>query len=146
LLFAIPASEFVVENRSRKYVGRFLLVNATIITLLWLSVIVPPLLKGSLYPAGLAHLTTMVVQGFDLAFFLPPSVLAGVWYLRGEPRGELLAPVYAVFLALQMQALLAKVAWMMAVGAPAGPAIVIIPGLMIGAILAAVRALRPHRR
>lgn len=145
LLLAIPASEFVVENRSRKFVGRFLLVNATLITLLWLSVIVPPLVKGSLYPAGLGHLTTMIVQGFDLAFFLPPSVLAGLWYLRAEPRGELLAPVYAVFLALQMQALLAKIAWMMAVGAPAGPAIVIIPLLLLGAVVAAVKALRPHR-
>lgn len=146
LLLAIPPAEFVVENRSRKYVGRFLLVNAALITLLWLSVIVPPLIKGSLYPAGLAHLTTMIVQGFDLAFFLPPSVLAGLWYLRAEPRGELLAPVYAVFLSLQMQALLAKIAWMMAVGAPAGPAIVIIPLLLVGAVFAAVKALRPHRR
>jgi hypothetical protein len=149
LLLAFPASEFVVSGdspRARKYVGGFLLVNATLITLLWLSVIVPPLIAGTLYPAGLAHLTTMIVQGFDLAFFLPPSVLAGWWYLRKDPRGDLLAPVYAVFLSLQMQALLAKIAWMTAVGAAAGPALVIIPMLLIGAVVAAVVALRPLRR
>lgn len=129
----------------RRYVGGLLLVNGTLIALLWLSAIVPPLLDGTLYPKGLAHFTTMIVQGFDLALFIPPSLLAGYDYLRGKPAGDLLAPVYAVFLSLQMTALLAKIGWMSAVGASAGPALVIIPLLLLGAVVAAWLALDPHR-
>jgi hypothetical protein len=48
-------------------------------------------------------------------------------------------------LALQMSALLAKILWMSAIGVSAGPALVIIPILLGGALCAAVIALRPHR-
>lgn len=87
----------------------------------------------------------MIVQGYDLALFLPPSLIAGFAYLKRRPLGDLLAPVYAVFVALQMLALLVKVAWMSVIGVSAGPALVIIPLLLVGAIAAAVLALRPHR-
>lgn len=33
---------------------------------LWLGVVVPPLVDGSIYPKELQHYTTLVVQGFDL--------------------------------------------------------------------------------
>lgn len=148
LLLAVPPAAFAREATStaqRRYVGGFLIVNGALITLLWLQVIVPPLLDGTIYPAGLAHFTTMIVQGFDLALFLPPSLLAGFAYLRQRPLGDLLAPVYAVFVALQMLALLAKIIWMSAVGVSAGPALVMIPLLLLGAVAAAVLALRPHR-
>jgi hypothetical protein len=133
------------SSATRRFVGSFLIANATLIGLLWLSVVVPPLLDGTLYPEGLSHFTTLIVQGFDLALFLPPSVLAGYYYLRGKSAGDLLAPAYAVFLSLQMTALLAKIAWMAAVGVSAGPALVIIPLLLIGAVSAAYLALRPHQ-
>lgn len=129
-------------NAVRRYVGSFLLANGALIALLWLSVIVPPLLDDRLYPDGLAHLTTMVVQGFDLAIFLPPSLLAGYYYLRGAPAGDLLAPAYAVFLSLQMAALLAKISWMVAVGVAAGLALVIVPLLLAGSLVASYLALR----
>jgi prepilin signal peptidase PulO-like enzyme (type II secretory pathway) len=103
-----------------------------------------PLLTGTLYPAGIAHFTTMIVQGFDLALFLPPSALAGYAYLRRHDVGDLLAPIYAVFLSLQMLALLAKIGWMQVVGVSAGPALAIIPTLLAGAVASAVLALRPH--
>lgn len=125
----------------RGYVGGLLIVNGASIALLWLSVIVPPLVDGSLYPDGLAHLTTMVVQGLDLAIFLPVSLLVGCGYLRGTPAGRLLAPAYAVFLTLQMTALLAKIGWMATIGASAGPALVIVPVLLAGSVAAAFLAL-----
>lgn len=143
LLLAAPLREFAVTTTRarRRYVGGFLFANAALITAMWLSMIVPPLLDGTLYPAGLAHFTTMFVQGYDLALFVPPSFIAGVAYWRGQPRGDVLAPVYAVFLSLQMPALLAKVAWMSAIGADAGPALVVIPTLLAGALAAAVVSL-----
>jgi hypothetical protein len=147
LLLAVPPESFVVDSTTsrRRYVGGFLLVNGGVIALLWLQVIVPPLLDGSLYPAGLAHFTTMIVQGFDLALFIPPSLIAGWSYLKGRALGELLAPVYAVFLSLQMVALLAKIVWMSAIGVSAGPALVVIPMLLVGALAAALVSIQPHR-
>lgn len=130
----------------RRYVGGFLIVNGALIALLWLSVIVPPLVNGSLYPDGLAHLTTMVVQGFDLAIFLPASLLVGCGYLRGTPAGRLLAPAYAVFLTLQITALLAKIGWTANIGVSAGPALVIVPVLLAGSLAAAFLALAAMSR
>jgi hypothetical protein len=124
LLLSVPASAFAVAGDpayARRIVGIVLLVNGTCIALLWLSVIVPPLAAG-LYPAGLAHFTTMI----------------------DRVPGDLFAPVYAVFLSLQMLALLAKIAWMNSVGVSAGPALVVIPIPLVGAVTAAVFALRPH--
>ncbi len=147
LLLAAPAEIFEAPappTYVRRSVGWFLITNAALIALLWASVIVPPLLSGRLYPPGLAHFTTMIVQGFDLALFLPPSALAGVWYLRRRSPGALLAGTYAVFLALQMLALLAKIIWMSAIGTSAGPALVIIPVLLAGAVAAAAFTLRSH--
>jgi hypothetical protein len=148
LLLAAPAQAFAVTTtrRRRRYVGGFLVANGALIMLLWLQVIVPPLFEGTLYPAGLAHFTTMFVQAYDLALFIPPSLIAGIAYWRARARGEVLAPVYAVFLSLQMVALLAKIAWMSAVGASAGPALVMVPMLLVGATAAALLALAPHRR
>lgn len=148
LLLAVAPSAFAqatVSQGTRRYVGGFLLVNGALISLLWLQVVVPPLLDGSLYPAGLNHFTTMIVQGFDLALFLPASLIAGYAYLKRRPAGKLLAPVYAVFVSLQMLALLAKIGWMAMIGVSAGPALVIIPLLLAGAITAAWLAVRPHR-
>jgi hypothetical protein len=148
LLLAVPPKAFAVDSMTagrRRYVGGFLLVNATLITLLWLQVVVPPLVDGSLYPVGLAHFTTMIVQGFDLALFVPPSFVAGWSYLGRRPLGDLLAPVYSVFVALQMVALLAKIIWMNAVGVSAGPALVIVPVLLMGALAAAAVSLAAHR-
>ncbi len=148
ILLAVPPSTFTaapISVRARRYVGGFLILNGVLITILWLQVIVPPLIKGTIYPAGLGHFTTMIVQGFDLALFLPTSLLAGYAYLKRRSLGDLLAPVYAVFVALQMLALLAKIVWMSIIGVSAGPALVIIPVLLAGAIFAAVIALRLHR-
>ena len=150
LLLGVPARAFVLEDdalslRRRRFVAGFLLVNGTLITLLWLQVIVPPLLAGTLYPAGLSHFTTMVVQGFDLALFIPPSIVAGWAYAKKRLHGHVLAPVYVMFLTIQMTALLAKIAWMSAVGASAGPALVLVPLLLVGAAAATWLALAPHR-
>jgi hypothetical protein len=109
---------------------------------LWLQLILVPLFAGTLFPAGLAHFTTLIVQGFDLAFFLPPSIMAGWAYGKGKSWGLYLAPVYAVFLSLQMGTLLAKIVGMTLTGVDAGPVLVIIPLLLLGALAAAFLSLK----
>ncbi len=148
LLLARPPGAFATPalgTGSRRYVGGFLMLSSGLIALLWLQTLIPPLVDGRLYPPGLAHFTTMIVQGYDLALFLPCAMLSGIAYWHGRDSGELLGPVYAVFLSLQMLALLAKIVWMSAVGVSAGPALVVIPLLLAGAVLAAVLALRAHQ-
>ena len=128
-----------------RYVSVFLIVNGVLMASLWLQLVLVPLVQGTLYPEGLAHFTTLVVQGYDLALFLPPSVLAGWAYGKNQKAGLILAPVYTIFLSLQMGNLLSKIVGMSMQGANAGPALIVIPGLLVGALVAAYLSLRNYR-
>ena len=123
-------------------VGGFLMVSAVIIAVLWLSVVVPPLLDGTVVPRAVEHYTTLVVQGLDLALLLPLSFLAGYLVRRRASLGFLLAPTYVVFLTLLMTALTAKVVAMGLLGSGIMPAIVIIPTLNVVAGILAFRMVR----
>lgn len=107
--------------------GWFLMVNAVAIGLMWLSVVAPPLFDGSLYPAGIDHYTTMIVQGFDLSVLLPASFIAGWLFVKRKPAGYLWTPVYLIFLSFLMTALTSKIIGMNLTGVETRPAIFIIP-------------------
>ena len=130
------------KNVPHRLVGGFLMVNAGLIGVMWLGVVVPPLLDGSIYPADLYHFTTLIVQGLDLSILLPASFLAGLLFLQRRRYGYLLAPVYIVFLSLLMTALSAKVVAMSLSGVGAGPALVVIPSIAAVAIMCAGLTLR----
>lgn len=91
-----------------KFVGGFLIFNALSIALLWLSIIVPPLIDGTIYPEALQHYTTLIVQGYDLGMLLPLAIVSGLLLIRRKPMGYLSATVYIVFLSILMTALTAK--------------------------------------
>lgn len=118
--------------------GGFLVFNAVIIALLWLGVVLPPLLDGSIYPGAVEHYTTLVVQGLDLGLLLPLCLVVGLALRRRQPLGLLGGTVYLVFLALLMTALVAKLVAMGLAGAAVMPAIVIIPVIQVVAIVLAV--------
>ena len=129
-------------NLPRRTLGIFLIINSILIGLLWLSVVVPPILDGSIYPDGLEHYTTLIVQGFDLSILLPASFLAGFLILKRSPYGYLLAPPYIVFLSILMTALVAKIIGMTITGVNPGPSIVIIPLINLISIVITVLTLR----
>ncbi|HKK48639.1 MAG TPA: hypothetical protein VJ932_06050, partial [Alkalispirochaeta sp.] len=129
---------------SHRLWGSVLIINAALIGMLWLSVVVPPLVDGSLYPDAVQHYTTLIVQGFDLGLLLPASMVIGVLLRRSAPLGRLFGPIYFVFLSLIMTALVAKLIAMELSGAPTAPAIFIIPMIAALAITGAVRIL-PRR-
>lgn len=114
------------KGRAVKGVGGFLIFNAIIIGLLWLNVVVPPFLEGTI-PVQVEHYTTLVVQGLDLALLLPIAFVAGIFLLKDRPLGYLLVPIYIHFLALLMTALSAKIIGMSILGTEVGPAIIVIP-------------------
>ncbi len=125
-----------------KFTGGFLVFNAISIALLWLSVIVPPLLTGSVFPEGLDHYTTMIVQGFDLGLMLPLAIVSGLLLWRKTSLGYLAGTVYIVFLSLLMSALTAKLIGMALHDVNVVPAIFIIPLFNLVSIICAVMMIR----
>jgi hypothetical protein len=125
-----------------KTTGIFLIINSAAIALLWLSIVVPPLLNGTIVPSQVEHYTTLIVQGLDLGILLPASFISGVLLIRKTPLGYLLAPVYFIFLSLLMTALTAKVIAMKLLGYNVIPAIFIIPTFTVLAIICTIIILR----
>lgn len=125
-----------------KFTGRFLIFLACCIALLWLSIVVPPLLDGTIIPVQTEHYTTLIVQGLDLAILLPSAVVSGVLFLRKKAIGYLLAPVYYVFLSLLITALTAKVIAMAILGYGVIPVIFIIPAFAFITIICTLLILK----
>lgn len=125
-----------------KPTGGFLIFNSLAIGLLWMGVVVPPLLDGSIIPAEVEHYTTLIVQGLDLSILLPLAFVSGVLFIRKNPMGFLLAPVYFTFLSLMMLALTAKVIAMGMLGQNIIPVIFIIPLFAILSITCTVVILK----
>lgn len=143
LSFDLNAVEtFFTENMPRRFTGGFLIFTSIAIAFLWLGIVVPPLIDGSVYPAGLQHYTTLIVQGMDLSILLPASFLCGLLLIRKHKYGYLLAPVYIVFLSLLMTALTAKIIGMSLTGVNPGPAIIIIPVFNIVSAASALMTLK----
>ncbi len=47
-------------------------------------------------PTGLDHYTTLVIQGLDLGFIVPVSIISGVLLIKREPLGYLLSSVVII--------------------------------------------------
>lgn len=110
-----------------KLTGGFLVFSCIAIAALWLSIVVPPLLEGTIIPVQAEHYTTLIVQGLDLGILLPGGFICAILWLRKTALGYLLAPVYFIFLSLLMCALTAKVIAMSILGYNVIPVIFIIP-------------------
>lgn len=125
--------------------GAFLIFNGTAITLLWLGIVLPPLLDGSIFPPGIEHYTTLIVQAVDLSLLLPLSFLFGYLLYKRKPEGYLFGTVYLVFLIYMMTALLSKILFMGVHGYEIIPAVFIIPLLLILSFLGAYLMLKDFR-
>lgn len=121
-----------------KYAGGFLIFNGLAIALMWLGIVIPPLIEGSLYPPDLFHFTTLIVQGLDLGLLLPLSFVSGWLLWKRHSLGLLAGPVYFVFLSLLMLALTAKIIALGMLGYEIIPAIFIIPAITLIAIAGSV--------
>jgi hypothetical protein len=130
------------EKTPTKFAGIFLIFNAIAIAFLWLRVVVPPLLDGSIIPKDVAHYTTLIVQGMDLGLMLPLSFVSGWLLLKKTPLGYLMGTTYFIFLSLLMTALCAKIIAMGILGSNIIPVIFIIPTFMLIAIWSSVFLLK----
>jgi len=120
-------SDIFSHKTSEKFAGGFLIFNAFAITMLWLKIVIPPLINGTIYPEQLQHYTTLIVQGMDLGLLLPIGAVSGVLLIQKKPLGYLLGPIYFIFLSILMTALTAKLIAMGINGYNIIPAIFIIP-------------------
>ena len=126
--------------------GGFLIFNSVAIALLWLNIIIPPLLDGTVIPAQTEHYTTLIVQGFDLGILLPACFISGLLLFKKAPLGYLLGPVYFVFLSLLMTALTAKVIAMKVSGFNVFPVVIIIPLFAIITIICTLTLLKSIKK
>ena len=122
--------------------GIFLIVNSISIALLWLSIVVPPLLDGTIVPVEAEHYTTLIVQGFDLGILLPAAFISGILLKKRTSIGLVLGTVYQVFLSILMTALTAKVIAMYMNGYNVVPAICIVPVFNILAVVYSILVIR----
>jgi hypothetical protein len=136
----------VVEAFSSKtparFVGWFLVVNSICIAFLWLGIVLPPLMDGSVYPPELNHYTTLIVQGYDLGLLLPISFIAGMLLIAKKPDGYIYATTYIVFLSILMTALTAKIIAMAINDVNVIPVIFIIPTINAITVFSAVRMIK----
>lgn len=126
--------EFFPSYKVMRNAGIFLIVNASLVTLLWLGVVVPPVLDGTIYPQQLQHYTTLIVQGFDLGLLLPISFVVGILAIRKNNFGYLFTTIYVIFLSYLMLALTSKIIFMANAGENVIPVIFIMPTLALIAI------------
>lgn len=129
--FIFEDSGVFFPGKLMKSAGVFLIINSSLVALLWLGEIVPPLINGTLYPSGLHHYTTLIVQGFDLGIFLPLGIVSGIMATRGIPSGHVFASVYTIFLSLLMAALNSKILFMAKEGANVIPVVFIMPVVFV---------------
>jgi hypothetical protein len=122
------------EKYPAKFTGAFLMFTAVMISLLWLSIVLPSALDGTV-PVQAEHYTTLVVQALDLAIALPASFIAGILLYMKRDAGYALGSVYIVFLTLQMTALSAKIIAMAGLGYNVIPVIFIIPAVNIVSLI-----------
>lgn len=127
--------DIFTSQKLMRNAGVFLIVNASLVTLLWLGVVVPPLINGAIYPKQLQHYTTLIVQGFDLGLLLPISFVVGILAIRKNNFGYLFTTIYVIFLSFLMLALTSKIIFMANAGENVIPVIFIMPTIALIAIL-----------
>ncbi len=130
-------SEKLVRNA-----GIFLIINASLVGLLWLGVVLPPIFDGTIYPKELYHFTTLIVQGFDLGLLLPMAFVVGILAIKKNRFGFLFAPIYMIFLSLLMIALVSKILFMAGAGQNVIPVIFIMPTIALISITFSTLLLR----
>ena len=105
----------------------YLIIAGSITTLLWLSDILPSLMKGD-PPALMGPYTTSITYFMDLGIITPLCILAGIWLLRHDTRGYLIGFMLLYLLALMGFIVIGQTVFQINAG------IVFNPGQMIGMI------------
>ncbi len=140
-LLTLKATSCFPSQKLMKWAGGFLFLNSVMVALLWLSIVVPPLLDGSIYPQELFHFTTLIVQGLDLGLLLPIAIVIGILAWKGRESVFAYLTVYLIFLTLLMMALCSKIFFMAQAGHSVVPVVFIMPTVCVIAGVFSVKIL-----
>jgi len=141
ILSSEKATHFVSEGWL-KWAGGFLFFNSIMVAALWLSIVIPPLLDGTIYPRDLFHFTTLVVQGLDLGLLLPIGMVVGFLSMRGKSYLYPYLIAYLIFLSLMMLTLCSKIFFMARTGQSVIPVVFIMPLVFLIASFFSIQILR----
>nr|WP_243687369.1 hypothetical protein [Methanobacterium formicicum] len=95
--------------------GIFTISMATLLSVMWLSIIIQSILSG-VAPASLEDYTTLGIQALDLAVLAPAAIISGVLLLKRKPWGYTLMPIVMVKISLLGTAILSMIYFMMQKG------------------------------
>ncbi len=138
----IEVKSFFSNQKTIHIASIFLIIIATMMSLLWLSIVIPPMLDGSFYPKELHHYSTLIVQGYDLGIFLPFAFISGILGIQRKEYAYVFVPTYLIFLIILMSALVSKIVFMARIGENVIPVIFIIPTILVIAIFFAIKVFR----
>jgi hypothetical protein len=78
-----------------KFIGFSTVFLGSLILLMWLGRLVPPLFEGSV-PSGLEHYTTFPIQALDLGIVVPVAIIGGIALTKRKSLGYLLVPIITI--------------------------------------------------
>jgi hypothetical protein len=79
----------------RNFLGSVQILLGVMLLLIWSSMIIQYMIFNQV-PVGLDHYTTLVIQGLDLGFIVPISILSGILLIRGKPLGFMLSSIVII--------------------------------------------------
>ena len=110
-----PVAEYFTARTPRRSLALFMLAAGVLTAYVWLEPIVSGLLAGQA-PRWLEGYTTMVTEVLDLGIIIPSTWIAGIFLLRRDPRGYLVAFPLLVILALLLPTIVVQTYLQLAAG------------------------------
>ena len=141
-LDAAALKRSIGETLVRPYIAFHLLLGV-LITLLWLSEILPATLAGTTPPSiAEAGLPTSVIYSFDLGLIVPAFLLTAYWLWKGQPWGYAFTVVLLVKIATLGGAVLTMAGYLIRTGEPVPlPQLIIFGALTLASSLLMIRFL-----
>ena len=126
-----PVSDWFAKETSTKSTGIFLMVIAVLFYFIWLSEIIPAILKNAT-PKSIIESGLLInpVHVLDIAICLPALTITGIALMKKKSIGFLLAPTMMIFCIFMAIAIAAMVFVMKAKGLEANLGLTIVFGLI----------------
>jgi len=126
-----PVPEWFEKETSTKSTGIFLMVIAVLFYFIWLSEIIPAILKNAT-PKSIIESGLLInpVHVLDIAICLPALIITGIALMKKKNMGFLLAPTMMIFCIFMAIAIAAMVLVIKAKGLEANLGLTIVFGLI----------------
>ena len=135
----------VTDRFPRRMIAAYFIVVAAFLTMAWLGLVVPAMLKGTPL-AGLESAITMVIQAMDLGVIVPTSLITAMLLLKRQPWGYTLSSVVLLKVLMMGTALISMIIVQVLAGVAVDPVISVVFVLIslsgIGLAVVTLRTIR----